>query len=138
MENVDINYVSVILAAVSSMVLGFVWYSPALFGKPWMALMGFKEKDMGKMQEEAKKGYAVSFVLSIVTAYVIAHFVKLIGVVTIEQAVQLGFWTWLGFVGTTQLGDQLWGGQPMKLFYINSGYRLVSLIIMVLILTMWV
>ncbi len=137
METVDVNYVSVLLAAISNMVLGFLWYSPVLFGKQWMDLMGYKEKDMPKMQEEAKKGYMTSFVLAVLMAYVMAHFISYLGVETPMQAVQLGFWTWLGFVGNTQLGEQLWTGKPMQLFYLNTGYRLVSTVVMALILTMW-
>ena len=40
-----INYGAVVGAAVASMILGSLWYGP-LFGKPWMAAMGFTKDAM--------------------------------------------------------------------------------------------
>jgi len=137
MELVSINFIAVLLAAVSNMVIGFFWYSPMLFGKQWMALMGIKEKDMGKMQEEAKNGYVLTFVAALAMAYVMAHFVGNLGLSTMGEAVQLGFWVWLGFIGATHVSDHVWIGKSMQLLYLNSGYRIVSTIVMALILTMW-
>ncbi len=34
-----VNLLAVIVAAVSTMVVGFIWYSPILFAKPWMREM---------------------------------------------------------------------------------------------------
>lgn len=36
---VPVNYLAILVAAVLSMVLGFLWYGP-LFGKEWTKLMG--------------------------------------------------------------------------------------------------
>ena len=49
---VSINYLAVLVAAIASIVLGFVWYGP-LFGKTWTQLMGFDKK---KMDDMKKKG----------------------------------------------------------------------------------
>jgi hypothetical protein len=49
---VQVNYVAVLFAVVASMVVGFAWYSPVLFGKQWMKLMGLTKENM----ESAKKG----------------------------------------------------------------------------------
>ena len=54
-----INYLAVVLAALAAMVIGFVWYGP-LFGKQWMALMGFTPQSM---DEAKKKGMAKSYIL---------------------------------------------------------------------------
>ena len=32
----EINWVAVVVAMVGAMATGFIWYSPALFVKPWM------------------------------------------------------------------------------------------------------
>src|SRR6266550_2472245 len=37
---VHVNYVAVLVAAVAVFVLGWLWYSPLLFFKPWMRLRG--------------------------------------------------------------------------------------------------
>jgi hypothetical protein len=37
---IDVNYWTVLVAAVAVFVLGWLWYSPLLFLKPWMRLRG--------------------------------------------------------------------------------------------------
>ena len=54
----DLNLLAVLVAAISTMVVGFLWYSPIMFAKPWMALMGYDPNDkekMDKMKDELKK-----------------------------------------------------------------------------------
>ena len=36
----NVNYLSVIAAAVAAMILGFVWYSQPLFGGLWTKIIG--------------------------------------------------------------------------------------------------
>ncbi|HEY4267070.1 MAG TPA: DUF1761 domain-containing protein, partial [Galbitalea sp.] len=38
----SINYIAVILATLSSMIIGSVWYTPKVFGNYWMKLSGVK------------------------------------------------------------------------------------------------
>lgn len=45
----DVNLVAVLVAGVVDMVIGALWYSPVLFAKSWMRLIGKKEEDMKKM-----------------------------------------------------------------------------------------
>jgi hypothetical protein len=40
-----VNLLSVLGAAVATMVIGFLWYSPLLFAKPWMVAMGYDPED---------------------------------------------------------------------------------------------
>ena len=133
----EINYIVVFLAAIASMVIGMFWYSPSIFGKEWMKMMGPKAKDMGKMDADTKKSIAIGFLVSLLGAYVLAHFVNWFQLETIQEAVQFSFWTWLGFIAAVQFSDMLWTKSPMKLFYINGGYRLVALVVMTSILTLW-
>ena len=45
MPEVDVNYLSVFLGLVISMVLGFIWYAPAVFGNAWMQELGKKKRE---------------------------------------------------------------------------------------------
>ena len=137
MQQVDVNYLAVLAAAIASMVVGFVWYGP-LFGKQYMAIMKFDKK---KMNEAKKKGmgktYALAFLTSLIMAYVLAHFVSYVEAKTIADAAVLGFWLWIGFFATTQLGMVLWENKPVKLYVINTLHYLVSLAVMAAILAVW-
>ena len=44
----EINLVAVIIASVANMALGYLWYSPTLFGKEWIQLMGYTKESLEK------------------------------------------------------------------------------------------
>jgi hypothetical protein len=124
-----VNLVSVVLAGIAAMVLGFIWYGP-LFGKKWMELTGKTMKDFEKMKSDMPKTYLQGFVLALITAYVLAHFVKYAGAATITDGVMTGVWVWLGFAATLMYGAVLWEGKDKRLFLLNAGYFLVNYIVM--------
>jgi len=135
-----INFWSVLVAAVATMVLGFLWYSPFLFANPWMRLMGVDPNDKAKlaeMQKGAGKLYGLAFVASIVSALVLAKIIVITSVNTIPYGMKVGFAVWLGFVTTVQLTGALFGKQPSKLYLINTGYQLVCYLVMGAILAAW-
>jgi hypothetical protein len=133
----ETNFLAVILAAISAMVVGFVWYGP-LFGKLWINLSGFKEEDMQKAQEQGMtKYYAVAFVGALVTAFVLSLIINVTNVSSTIFSVTLALWIWLGFVVTTLLSSVLWEGKPFKLFLLNISQQLVTLVVMAIILSLW-
>jgi hypothetical protein len=135
-----INLWSVLVAALATMVVGFLWYSPLLFARPWIVLMGYDPEDKAKlaeMQQGAGKMYGLSFVASLVSAAVLA---KIIAITTVNSALygmKVGFAVWLGFVATVQLTGVLFARQPTKLYLINTGYQLVCYLVMGAILAVW-
>jgi hypothetical protein len=131
---------AVLVAALSSMVVGFVWYSPILFARPWMRLMGYDPDDKAKLAEMRKgagKTYALAFAASIISAVVLAKIIDITTVNTVLYGMKVGFAVWLGFVTTVQLTGALFGKQPTKLYLINTGYQLVCYLAMGAILAVW-
>lgn len=130
----SVNYLAVFAAAVASVIIGFLWYGP-LFGKQYMALMGLDKK---KLNEAKKKGmgkaYALAYLTSLIMAYVLVQFISYARASTIADAAVLGFWLWIGFFATTQLGMVLWENKPIQLYVINTLHYLVTLIVMAAIL----
>lgn len=137
MPQVQINFLVILVAAIVNMVLGFLWYSPILFGKKWLTAIGKTEDQLKSEKKGMGKVYLLSFLGALVMAYVLVHIVSYTGAATISGGIQAGFWMWLGFVVTTSLGGLLFEKRPAVLFYINSGYYLVALIIMGAILAVW-
>jgi hypothetical protein len=137
--DVSVNYFAILLAAASSMLVGFFWYSPSFFGKPWMKLMGYTAKSMEASKDNMSKTYAITFLGSLVMAYVLAHslifassYTKVSG---FSGGLMAGFWSWAGFVLPVQVNDALFGAKPWLLVKINTGYQLVSLLLMGVILS---
>lgn len=137
MPTAVINYLAVVVSAIVSMVLGGFWYSPFLFGKRWTEGMNFAPKDLLDMKKRANASYAINFLLLLLMAFVLAHFVDYAQATTFIEGVQAGFWVWLGFIATVSLGSVLWEGKPIQVYLINAGYQLVSLVMMGIILTLW-
>ena len=101
MQIISVDYLWVLIAALSQMVLGSFWYSPILFGKQWMRLVGMTEKEIKQGSGDMKKLYISSYIVSFIAAYVMAVFIQNLGIVTATGGAQLGFWAWLGFIGTS-------------------------------------
>jgi hypothetical protein len=135
-----INFWAVLVCAVATMVIGFIWYSPMLFAPPWMRLMGHDPADKSKMDEMRKgagKTYGLAFITSIVAAVVLAKIIDVTSVDTALYGAKIGFAVWLGFVTTVQLTGALFSRQPIKLYLINTGYQLVCFLSMGAILAVW-
>lgn len=67
------NVLAQVLAAVSSMVIGFIWYNPKTFGNAWMRGVGMTEEKM------ASGNMAVRYGLAILMAFIISVFVGFVG-----------------------------------------------------------
>ncbi len=131
------NYLVVFLAAIASMGIGFFWYSPMLFGTPWMKLMGHTPKSLDKAKKQMGMLYGLSFVATLVTGVILTMFIKTIPAMTLAEGMYLSFLVWLGFVAPVQLTEVLFGGKQWKLFLINTGYQLTTLLVMGGILALW-
>jgi len=140
MTLMTVNLWSVLVAAIATMGVGFLWYSPMLFARPWMVAMGYDPEDKVKIQEMQKsagKSYAISFVASLVSAFVLGKIIRETRVDTALDGTIVGLAIWLGFVTTVQLTAKLFGNQSTKLYLINTGYQLVCYLAMGAILAVW-
>jgi hypothetical protein len=140
MSILGVNVVPVLVAAVATMIVGFIWYSPFLFAKAWMVAMGYDPNDKaktGEMRKGAGKLYGMAFAASLVSAFVLAKIIEITTVNTAIYGMKVGFAVWLGFVATVQLTDKLFGRKPAKLFLINTGYQLACYLVMGTILAVW-
>ena len=159
----EINFLALIAAAVSALVVGFIWYNPKVFGSAWM-----KAADM---TEEKMKGANMGkiFALALFFAFLLAFSLQFL---TIHQtgAVSLvggdpsnalpsfqafmddygtayrtfkhgalhgviaGIFIALPIIGTNALFER----KGAKYIFINSGYWIVTLGIMGAIVCGWV
>lgn len=139
MVSVDINWLAVVVAALVNMIIGSVWYSPALFANTWSKLVGRKIDDMRK---GAGSAYAITTVGALVQSYILAHFVAYAAYFyptysDVSVGLLTGAWIWLGFVAIPQGVNTLFAGDRKKLWAINTGYFLVVLLVNGVILSVW-
>jgi Protein of unknown function (DUF1761) len=133
MQDVDLNWIAILVAALVPIVLGALWYSPVLFADPWLRAVGRTPEELGG----AAVGYALSVVSAVLSAYVLARIVKWAEVDDLWNGALVGLLVWTGFVATVLAVTTFFGGRPRTLWLINAGYQLVALVLMGAILGAW-
>ena len=126
------SYLALGVSVVASFIFGFLWYGP-LFGKTWAGLMGFKMEDCKDKKPETA-ALLLTLLGTALTTFVLAYIAN-----TWKPYCNFGaaFLIWLGFYVPLLFGSVAWEGKPWKLFLINAGYSLVSLLVMGSILASW-
>jgi len=129
-----------------SMVLGFVWYGP-LFGKPYMRMQGVTEADVEKFKTDPKKksqmmrNYAFTFVLALITAYLLSYFLVfgsiVLGLTGVLAGVKIAFMAWLAFVVPATANLVFFDKKKWDWWFLVNGYYLVQLVAMGSILAVW-
>jgi len=134
---VHVNYLAVLVAAVAVFVLGWLWYSPLLFFKPWMRLRGM-DPDAAMAGAKMPVGkLVIEFVRCLILACVIARLVALLAVGSWMGAVHVGFFLWIGFPVVILTGSVLWENIPWKVAAIHAGDWLVKMLVVPIIVVLW-
>ena len=160
----EFNILAILVAAISALVVGFVWYNPKVFGNAWMQAADMTE-------EKIKSGnMAKIFVLALLFAFLLSASLQMLvihqtgaysmigGTVTDEtlpsfqafmddygtafrtfkhgalHGVLAGLFIALPIIGTNALFER----KSAKYILINSGYWIVTLTIMGGIICGWV
>jgi hypothetical protein len=134
MEGISINLWALVVAALAKMAIGSLWYAPFAYGTAWMAAAGVTP---GQMKAAMPKAMAVDLLGSLVTALVLMHVVRYARADSVVHGATVGFLCWLGFVAATTLAAVFYEGRPLKLFLINNGFLLLSLMVMGAIIGAW-
>jgi len=138
MHCMGVNLWAALVSALAASVAGMFWYSPLLFGKPWMALMGYDDRSkMPESQKGSVPSHVMLLIARIVSAIALGKVIEVANVTTALHGMKVGFAAWLGFVTTVQLTYALFGRQATRLYLINTSYLLVSYVAMGAILGAW-
>ncbi|MEM6687587.1 MAG: DUF1761 domain-containing protein [Bacteroidota bacterium] len=148
MENIPVNWMALAVAALSTLIIGFLWYGP-LFGKAWM-------KETGITEAQAQKGMPLRFGLSVVLAFIAVFFIYATSVITggmppheVHSIDNSQFHTFghgalhgvgaaLFLVMPALVTNSLFEQRSWKYMCINVGYWVVTFAIMGGIVNAWV
>lgn len=133
--NVDVNLWGVLLAGVSSMVVGSVYYADGAFGKQWKSLTKVDTKEFNKAMPRLMP---MIFLAALVTAYVVAYMTFLyhgfFQTSWLTAGVETSLILWLGISATTVYIHTAMDLKPKQLTVIALGNRLLSILAMGLII----
>lgn len=134
MLGLEFNYLAVLVAGLSSLALGFLWYGP-LFGQAWM-------RYIGKTEEELKADFSPivhlwSLLLALGMAFILALFMSWGGIDDLLPGLLVGLLAGIGFTFVPFAVNNLYERKPFGLILINSLYHVVLLAIMGAIIGVW-
>lgn len=134
----EINYWTVILATLSSMVVGSIWYTPKVFGTRWSKIANV---DMDRPASTAIFAIIATLIVSFITSWVLAgatsiswhfyggsYFVAALGTAVV---------LWAGFTAARFITHDAFEGRPTGLTVMNIAHELVTVLVMALIIGVW-
>ena len=133
----EVTFIPILVAAIASIVLAFIWYNPHVFGTSWMRIINVSPEQAERGKKRIPLTAFLAFLASMVLAYVLNYFGIAWGVYDWVGAVELGIWVWVGFVAPTMLGMVLWEMKPLRYYAIVAGYWLCTLVMMSVILVLF-
>ena len=137
MDLSGLNLWELLVAALSTFVIGFFWYGPFLFGRSWQQLLGLSDEEMKNANIPLLFGLA--FLLNFIIAFFLSFFTEvamMLGSSAIYAGL-MGALLCLGLVATSFGVNYLFSRKPFKLYLIDVGYLVVSFFVMGLIIGGW-
>ncbi|HLN55650.1 MAG TPA: DUF1761 domain-containing protein [Bacteroidales bacterium] len=128
----NLNWLAILVAAVSAFALGGLWYS-ALFAKSWAKETGITNESASR--KNMGRTFGLSFVLSLVASFFLALFIG--NDKGAAFGAMAGFMAGIGWVFTFIGIIYLFESKSLALFLINACYSVLSLTIMGLIIGAW-
>ncbi len=129
----SVNWIAVFVAAISSFVLGSLWYSPLLFSKRWQKEVDLNDEKI--KQANMAKIFGTAFVFQLIIAVNLAFFLAS-PEIGLQQGLMYGLltgvWIFCG-IGTAYLFAQ----KSWTLILIDGMYQVVALGLMGIILGAW-
>lgn len=132
LEISGLNWLAVIVATAVGFIIGGIWYGP-LFGDAWMSAIG---KTADQIQPSPAP-FVISFFTALITAIVLAMLINALDISTLGGGVVIGLLVGVGFIATAMASDAAFGDTGLKLWLIQSGYRVLYSVVMGAILAVW-
>ncbi|MFH5878235.1 DUF1761 domain-containing protein [Arthrobacter sp. NA-172] len=131
-----INWLAILVAFVSSMVIGFVWYMPAVLGRQWMQAIGKTEEDLKKIDG----GAGIWIPMMVAAALTSILLAILIGSLGVHGSVAGGFFA-LVMAAVFRVGGHVihngFAGRPSAVTLIDSGHDIVAMTVAGVIIGAW-
>ncbi len=133
---IDVNYWAVLIATISTMIVGSIWYTPKVFGNYWMRVAKVDMED-----RNAVIPIITTLIVSFISAWVLAMATQVawtaLGGSYLLVALLAGVLLWAGFTAARFITHDAFEGRPAGLTILNIAHELVALVIMAIIIGVW-
>lgn len=131
----EINVLAVILATLSTMLVGTIWYTPRVFGNYWMRTAKVNPSGEAK---DAVKPILITLVVSFISAWVLAGSAAIAqefyGGNFLVNSLVTAVILWAGFTASRFVTHDAFEGRPAGLTVLNSAHELVTFVVMALVI----
>jgi len=133
-----LNYPLVAAVALAGFFFGWLWYSPWLFAKPWMAEMKIDEATVrGLGQGEVAKRFVRGFLYTALSSFGLAALLAAHGSAGWVKGAQFGVFVGVTIAGARLLNAGLWEGRSGKLQAITLGHEVALFALQGALLGAW-
>ncbi len=136
----EVNIWLVIGATVAQFVLGALWYSPLLFGKFWMKVVGADQctkEEIKAVQKDMAPFYGLQFLITVLYTCMLSIFI--LGGLSFSPYM-IALLVWSGFIVPTQISGVIWGSTKKEFWVKQIGvmisYQLVGIVLATFILSL--
>ncbi|MBI3887026.1 MAG: DUF1761 domain-containing protein [Opitutae bacterium] len=133
----SVNYVAVVAVAIVGFLFGWLWYSPVLFAKPWMAEMKFTAETMEACKPKMAPMMAKCLLFTLLSTFGLAVLIQAHGSESCLKGAEFGLFVGALVVGTRLLNGSLWENRSTTLQLITVGHEVALFTVQGAILGCW-
>ncbi|HEX6846507.1 MAG TPA: DUF1761 domain-containing protein [Chitinophagaceae bacterium] len=132
-----LNWWAILVASIAYFMLGAIWYSKALFGTKWAALIKLDVNDPNLKKGMAKMMVS-TFTLILIVCFglsIVIHMVNFDD--NFLYGIKLGLLTGFAFATTAVSINYVYENRPTNLYLINNGYHVLGHVLAATIIVLW-
>ena len=127
----NINWISVLVAALATFIIGGPWYSPALFLKPWLKAMNVTMTNRG----HPLRVFGLAYVFSVLSCAVLA---SMLGPAAgVLGGLRLGLLVGVGFVAASYGINYQFANRSLVALCIDGGFHILQFAAFGVVLGAW-
>jgi hypothetical protein len=135
MPTVRHNPAAIAVATLIYFFLGPAWFT--LFLNPWLTGTGRTMAELKASGAPLWLGYVVALVMTAILAIALSWVIQATGPQTAARGATIAAALWFGFVFTTWATEYAFEARGIPILAINTGYALVGMLLMGLVLGGW-
>lgn len=129
------NPFAIAVATLVYFFLGAVWFTT--FMNPWLAGVGRTMESLKASGMPPWLGYVVALIMTAIIATALSWIIQATGPQTATRGATVAAALWLAFVFTTWATEYAFEARGLSILAINTGYPLVGMLLMGLIIGRW-
>ena len=122
---IHLNYLTVFVVTIAGFLFGWLWYSPVLFARAWMAEMKFSGEKMHAAKPGMARLMATSFACTFVSTFAVSALITAHRSESVLKGAMYGGFLGVMLVSPRLLNGGLWENRSVSLQAITLGHEIL-------------